>query len=193
VRRSIAGVSAPGYRRAFLSIHAATASKRSTATRMPQEYPCAVASIRGSAEESLGGPRAGGRGIPGRHGQQGKSGIGTSQPEPRIACCCATPIQLRLLPWGMTGTELNIPERSVRANGDPFRSGLDERFSPLGARATRTCCDADNLWVVLSDGRQLSVPPRCFPRLLKATEAARRAACDSPCGDTFPKADEHQL
>jgi hypothetical protein len=50
------------------------------------------------------------------------------------------------------------------------------------ARAIRTWCDADNLWVVLADGRQLSIPLSYFPRLLNATEAARRACIISGGG-----------
>lgn len=33
--------------------------------------------------------------------------------------------------------------------------------------------DTDNMWVALTDGRQLSVPMAYFPRLLNATEAQR--------------------
>ena len=54
--------------------------------------------------------------------------------------------------------------------------------SLLEGRATRTWCDADNLWVLLADGRQLSVPLGYFPRLLNATEAARRACVISGGG-----------
>jgi len=35
--------------------------------------------------------------------------------------------------------------------------------------------DADNLWVLLADGRQLSVPLAYFPRLLKANDEQRQA------------------
>jgi len=52
----------------------------------------------------------------------------------------------------------------------------------LDARATRAWCDADNLWVLLADGRQLSVPLSYFPRLLNATAAARRACTVSGGG-----------
>ena len=34
-------------------------------------------------------------------------------------------------------------------------------------------CDADNLWVDLSDGRTLGVPLAWFPRLLAASEEER--------------------
>ena len=54
--------------------------------------------------------------------------------------------------------------------------------SILEARATRVWCDADNLWVLLADGRQLSVPLSYSPRLLSATEAARRACIVSGGG-----------
>ncbi len=41
------------------------------------------------------------------------------------------------------------------------------------ARASQVHCDADNLWVDLSDGRTLGVPLAWFPRLLHATPEAR--------------------
>ena len=40
-------------------------------------------------------------------------------------------------------------------------------------RASRVHCDADTLWVGLSDGRTLGVPLAWFPRLLHATPEAR--------------------
>jgi hypothetical protein len=45
--------------------------------------------------------------------------------------------------------------------------------SVLEARATRVWFDSDNLWVSLTDGRQLSVPLTFFPRLLGATQQQR--------------------
>jgi hypothetical protein len=43
----------------------------------------------------------------------------------------------------------------------------------LEALATEVWCDEDNLWVRLSDGRQLAVPLAYYPRLLHATAAQR--------------------
>lgn len=44
----------------------------------------------------------------------------------------------------------------------------------LEALATAVKFDADNMWVVLSDGRQLGVPLAYFPRLAKASAAQRK-------------------
>ncbi len=44
----------------------------------------------------------------------------------------------------------------------------------LEALATSVSFDADNMWVLLSDGRQLGVPLAYFPRLAKATPAERK-------------------
>lgn len=41
------------------------------------------------------------------------------------------------------------------------------------ANATRVWCDEFNLWVQISDGRQLSVPLTYFPRLLHAKPEER--------------------
>lgn len=41
------------------------------------------------------------------------------------------------------------------------------------ARASGVWFDTDNMWLNLSDGRQLSVPLVYFPRLLKATQKHR--------------------
>ena len=41
------------------------------------------------------------------------------------------------------------------------------------AKATEVWFDNDNLWVLLADGRQLSVPLSYFPRLLNATDSQR--------------------
>ena len=41
------------------------------------------------------------------------------------------------------------------------------------ARASDIWFDTDNMWLNLSDGRQLSVPLVYFPRLLKATQKQR--------------------
>jgi hypothetical protein len=40
-------------------------------------------------------------------------------------------------------------------------------------RATKVRFDADNMWVELTDGRQLGVPLVYFPRLLNATQTQR--------------------
>jgi len=44
----------------------------------------------------------------------------------------------------------------------------------LEALATAVSFDANNMWVKLSDGRQLGVPLAYFPRLAKATPAQRK-------------------
>ncbi len=44
----------------------------------------------------------------------------------------------------------------------------------IEAKATRVHFDDDNMWVDLSDGRQLGVPLVYFPRLLKATPEQRK-------------------
>jgi hypothetical protein len=44
----------------------------------------------------------------------------------------------------------------------------------LEVKAEKVWFDEDNLWVLLYDGRQLSVPLAYFPRLLKATPEERR-------------------
>jgi hypothetical protein len=54
--------------------------------------------------------------------------------------------------------------------------------SVLEARATRVWFDEDNLWVLLADGRKLSTPLGYFPRLLGATDEARRACIISGGG-----------
>ncbi|MGO9372793.1 MAG: DUF2442 domain-containing protein [Syntrophobacteraceae bacterium] len=43
-------------------------------------------------------------------------------------------------------------------------------FNP---RARKVSFDADNMWVELTDGRQLAVPLAYFPRLLNATSEQR--------------------
>lgn len=42
-------------------------------------------------------------------------------------------------------------------------------------RARKVSFDADNMWVELTDGRQLGVPLAYFPRLLNATGAQRES------------------
>jgi hypothetical protein len=44
----------------------------------------------------------------------------------------------------------------------------------LEALATSVSFDSDNMWVRLSDGRQLGVPLAYFPRLAKASAAQRK-------------------
>jgi hypothetical protein len=44
----------------------------------------------------------------------------------------------------------------------------------LEALATAVTFDANNMWVQLSDGRQLGVPLAYFPRLAKASAAERK-------------------
>ena len=44
----------------------------------------------------------------------------------------------------------------------------------LEALATAVKFDADNMWVILSDGRQLGIPLAYFPRLAKASAAQRK-------------------
>ena len=41
------------------------------------------------------------------------------------------------------------------------------------ANATRIWFDKENMWVALTDGRQLSIPLLYFPRLLNATPEQR--------------------
>jgi hypothetical protein len=50
--------------------------------------------------------------------------------------------------------------------------------------------DADSMWVELEDGRILGVPLAWFPRLLRATPAARAAVELSPRGLHWPELDE---
>ena len=42
-------------------------------------------------------------------------------------------------------------------------------FSLNNAKAVRVWSDDDNLWLLLVDGRQLSIPIVCFPRLKNAS------------------------
>jgi len=43
-------------------------------------------------------------------------------------------------------------------------------FSLDNARAQKVWFDNENLWLLLTDGRQLSVPKICFPRLKDAPD-----------------------
>ena len=51
------------------------------------------------------------------------------------------------------------------------------------ARARRVWFDQDNLWVELTDGRQVGVPLAYFPRLLQGTPQ-QRAKCEMSGGGT---------
>lgn len=42
-------------------------------------------------------------------------------------------------------------------------------FSLNNAKAMKVWSDEDNLWLLLIDGRQLSIPMVCFPRLKNAS------------------------
>lgn len=42
------------------------------------------------------------------------------------------------------------------------------------ASASRVWFDSENMWVSLTDGRQLSIPLAYFPRLLNATSEQRK-------------------
>lgn len=44
-------------------------------------------------------------------------------------------------------------------------------FSSDNARAEKVWFDKNNLWLLLTDGRQLSVPKTYFPRLANASES----------------------
>lgn len=46
-------------------------------------------------------------------------------------------------------------------------------FSAVKANAIKVWFDQDNIWLLLSDGRQMSVPLAYFPRLLNATPVQR--------------------
>jgi hypothetical protein len=46
-------------------------------------------------------------------------------------------------------------------------------ISTVEARAIKVWFDSDNLWILLADGRQLSIPLTYFPRLLSAGEKQR--------------------
>lgn len=43
-------------------------------------------------------------------------------------------------------------------------------FSVNNSRAQKVWSDTDNLWILLCDGRQLSIPLLFFPRLSNATK-----------------------
>ena len=45
-------------------------------------------------------------------------------------------------------------------------------FSVNSARAQKVWCDTDNLWLLLIDGRQLSIPLIFFPRLANADSSS---------------------
>ncbi|MCR4734668.1 MAG: DUF2442 domain-containing protein [Treponema sp.] len=45
-------------------------------------------------------------------------------------------------------------------------------FSVNNARAQKVWFDTDNLWILLADGRQLSIPLLFFPRLMNADDSS---------------------
>lgn len=57
-------------------------------------------------------------------------------------------------------------------------------------KATKVWCDADSLWVDLSDGRTLSVPLAWFPKLLHATSVERERVTISTRGLHWEDLDE---
>jgi len=57
-------------------------------------------------------------------------------------------------------------------------------------KAKRVHCDADSLWVDLSDGRVIGVPLAWFPRLLRATPAQREQVRISTRGLHWDALDE---
>lgn len=56
--------------------------------------------------------------------------------------------------------------------------------------ANKVHCDADSLWVDLSDGRTLGVPLAWFPRLLSASASERTEVRISKRGLHWEKLDE---
>ena len=58
------------------------------------------------------------------------------------------------------------------------------------AKANSVRCDADSLWVELSDGRVLGVPLAWFPRLLEATAQQREEVRISSRGLHWEALDE---
>jgi hypothetical protein len=57
-------------------------------------------------------------------------------------------------------------------------------------KATKAWCDADSLWVDLSDGCTLGVPLAWFPRLLRATADQRQQIVVSSRGLHWEELDE---
>jgi len=51
------------------------------------------------------------------------------------------------------------------------------------ASASRVWFDSENMWVSLTDGRQISIPLAYFPRLLNATSEQRKK-CEMSGGGT---------
>ena len=49
------------------------------------------------------------------------------------------------------------------------------QFFLENARAQKVWCDAENLWLLLFDGRQLSIPLIFFPKLASADSQSRSA------------------
>jgi hypothetical protein len=60
----------------------------------------------------------------------------------------------------------------------------------MSISATKVGFDADTMWVDLSDGRTIGVPLAWFPRLLRATPAAREKVAISRTGLYWEELDE---
>jgi hypothetical protein len=74
--------------------------------------------------------------------------------------------------YGFSARELNKLEVAVLNNGKLIReNGMNTLISE--AKALRVWFDEDNLWLHLSDARQLAIPLSYFPRLLNATAKER--------------------
>ena len=58
------------------------------------------------------------------------------------------------------------------------------------AKPTRVHFDQDSIWVDLSDGRVIGVPPAWFPRLLHGTSEQREQVRISPRGLHWEALDE---
>jgi len=58
------------------------------------------------------------------------------------------------------------------------------------AQAVHVSFDDDNMWVDLSDGRQLGVPLAYFPRLLRSSPEQRERAIISASGIHWDEIDE---
>lgn len=74
--------------------------------------------------------------------------------------------------YGMNASELHELMRVAEKNKQLIeRYGMNTlMFEP---RARKVRFDADNMWVELTDGRQLGVPLAYFPRLLNVSQAQR--------------------
>ena len=72
--------------------------------------------------------------------------------------------------------------RSAPRNSTSGAKTLSLSDSALEARAPKLWFDAEDLWVRLADGRQLSVPLAYFPRLLRANDEQRQTCIISGGG-----------